>query len=78
MTDIEHFAFERDAKWITYHARDIKSRLLVLKSRPGWQTSFQAELQRAKDELTDVLELIAEAQRDYDALPTSPVLEAAE
>jgi hypothetical protein len=78
MTEREHAIFERDAWWIGYHARDIKSRLRLLTSRPEWETRFQAELQQAKDDLTDALEMIAECQRDFDALPTVRLLEAAE
>jgi hypothetical protein len=69
MNDRDHMLFETDAHWLRHHARSIRQRLGLLNARPGWQTNFQAELQAAKDELTDVLEMIAEAQRDYEALP---------
>jgi hypothetical protein len=64
---------ERDAWWILEHARHIRDAVQAAHTRP----ISQAELQRAKDDLTDALEMIAEAQRDCDALP-APVLEAAE
>lgn len=78
MTGHDLDKMERAAWWITYHSREISEVMLLVKERPDWRTAMQAELQRAKDELTDALERIAEAQRDYDELPTAPLLEAAE
>lgn len=78
MTGHELDKMERAAWWITYHAREVRDVMLLAKNRPDWRTVMQAELQRAKDELTDALEMIAEAQRDYDDLPATPMLEAAE
>jgi hypothetical protein len=64
---------ERDAWWILEHARHIRDAVQASRVRP----ISQSELQRAKDDLTDALEMIAEAQRDCDALPIAN-LEAAE
>jgi len=77
--DNELWFLERQASWIRRHVMDARQRLLVLKSRPEFDTLAMAEMQKAKDELTDLLELIAETQRSFDALPTEQFrLQAAE
>jgi hypothetical protein len=65
----ELWFLERQASWIRRHVADAKHRVALLKSRPDFDTLAMSELQRAKDELTNLLELIAETQRTYDALP---------
>jgi hypothetical protein len=65
----ELWFLERQASWIKHHVNEARQRVLVLKSRPDFDTLAMSELQRAKDELTNLLELIAETQRTYDALP---------
>jgi acetylornithine/succinyldiaminopimelate/putrescine aminotransferase len=72
MNDRDHMLFETDTHWLRHHARAIRDRLRLLNSRPDWVTRFQPELQASKDDLTDVLEMIAEAQRDFEALPERP------
>lgn len=75
----ELWFLERQASWIKRHATEARQRVLELKSRPEFDTLAMAELQEAKDMLTDLLELIAETQRAYDALPTEQFkLQAAE
>jgi hypothetical protein len=75
----ELWFLERQASWIKRHVADARSRVLTLKSRPDFDTLAMAELQQAKDELTDLLELIADTQRTFDALPTAQyTLQAAE
>jgi hypothetical protein len=78
MTDMELWFLENQAKGIERHVADARHRVLLFKSRPDWDTRAMADLQRAKDRLTDLLEEIAEIQRAYDALPTTKLLEAAE
>jgi hypothetical protein len=78
MTANDAAFLERAAFWISYHTREIRDRVAILRSRPEWELRAQAEIQKAKDDLTDMLEMLAEAQRDVDALPTQPLLEAAE
>jgi hypothetical protein len=78
MTDMELWFLENQATAIQRHVADARHRVTLFKSRPDWDTRAMAELQRAKDQLTDLLELIAQTQREYDALPTVRLLEAAE
>jgi hypothetical protein len=75
----ELWFLERQASWIRHHITEARQRVLVLKSRPEFDTLAMSELQQAKDELTNLLELIAETQRTFDALPTEQFrLQAAE
>jgi hypothetical protein len=78
VTEMELWFLENQATAIQRHVADARYRVTLFKSRPDWDTRAMAELQRAKDQLTDLLELIAQCQREYDALPTTSMLQAAE
>lgn len=78
MTDSELWFLECQAKSIQRHIANARHRVSLFKSRPEWDTLAMAEMQRAKDQLTDLLEEIASIQRAYDALPTTELLQAAE
>jgi hypothetical protein len=75
----ELWFLERQASWIERHVTDARARVLTLRSRPEFDTLAMSDLQTAKDKLTDLLELIADTQRTFDALPSAQyTLQAAE